>query len=105
MKSLETRKERTKALKLVTAQINELEKSKLAAIKVLVVELKERQSVLSKNHQWLFNFVGGGWNSSFGMDKEEAIKAAIKEYGKGVDTKSFRISTESEERALLSLFY
>jgi len=105
MKSLETRKERTKALKLVTAQINELEKSKLAAIKVLVVELKERQSVLSKNHQWLFNFVGGGWNSSFGMDKEEAIKAAVKEYGKGVDTKSFRISTESEERALLSLFY
>ena len=105
MKSLETRKERTKALKLVTAQINELEKSKLAAIKVLVVELKERQSVFSKNHQWLFNFVGGGWNSSFGMDKEEAIKAAVKEYGKGVDTKSFRISTESEERALLSLFY
>ncbi len=105
MKSLETRKERTKALKLVTAQINELEKSKLAAIKVLVVELKERQSVLSKNHQWLFNFVGGGWNSSFGMDKEEAIKAAVKEYGKGVDIKSFRISTESEERALLSLFY
>jgi len=105
MKALETRKERTKALKLVTAQINELEKSKLAAIKVLVVELKERQSVLSKNHQWLFNFVGGGWNSSFGMDKEEAIKAAVKEYGKGVDTKSFRISTESEERALLSLFY
>ena len=105
MKYLETRKERTKALKLVTAQINELEKSKLAAIKVLVVELKERQSVLSKNHQWLFNFVGGGWNSSFGMDKEEAIKAAVKEYGKGVDTKSFRISTESEERALLSLFY
>jgi hypothetical protein len=105
MKSLETRKERTKALKLVTAQIKELEKSKLASIKVLVVELKERQSVLSKNHQWLFNFVGGGWNSSFGMDKEEAIKAAVKEYGKGVDTKSFRISTESEEKALLSLFY
>jgi len=105
MRSLETRKERMKALKLVTAQINELEKSKLAAIKVLVGELKERQSVLSKNHQWLFNFVGGGWNSSFGMDKEDAIKAAVKEYGKGVDTKSFRISTESEERALLSLFY
>jgi hypothetical protein len=105
MRSLETRKERMKALKLVTAQINELEKSKLAAIKVLVVELKDKQSVLSKNHKWLFNFVDGGWNSSFGMDKEEAVKEAIKEYGKGVDTKSFRISTDADERALLSLFY
>lgn len=106
MRSLETRKERMKALKLVTAQINELEKSKLSAVKVLVVELKERQSVLSKNHEWLFNFVDGGWNSSFGMDKEEAVKAAMKEYGKlKVDPKSFRISTYADERALLSLFY
>jgi hypothetical protein len=105
MRSLETRKERMKALKLVTTQINELEKSKLAAIKVLVGELKERQSVLNKNHKWLFGFIGGGWNSSFGMDKEEAVKAAMKEYGKEVDTKSFRISTDADERALLSLFY
>ena len=89
-----------------TAQINELEKSKLSAVKVLVVELKERQSVLSTNHEWLFNFVDGGWNSSFGMDKEEAVKAAMKEYGKlKVDPKSFRISTDADERALLSLFY
>lgn len=105
MKSLETKKQRLAALKLVTAQINELEKSKIAAIKVLIVELKERQSVLNKNHKWLFGFIGGGWNSSFGMDKEEAIKAANKEYGKDVDPKSFRISTTADESRLLSLFY
>lgn len=105
MRSLETRKERMVALKLVTAQIKELEKSKLAVIKVLIVELKERQSMLSKNHKWLFNFIGGGWNSSYGMDKQEAVKAAIKEYGKDIDPKSFRISTDDDERALLSLFY
>ena len=105
MKSLETKKQRLAALKLVTAQINELEKSKIAAIKVLIVELKERQSVLNKNHKWLFGFIGGGWNSSFGMDKEEAVKAAMKEYGKDVDPKSFRISTTADESRLLSLFY
>jgi hypothetical protein len=105
MKTLDTKKERMEALKLVTAQLKQLEKSKHPSILILINELKERQSMLNKNHEWLFNFKDGGWNSSMGKDKQEAIKEAIKTYGKDVDPTTFRISTYEDERALLSLFY
>jgi hypothetical protein len=59
--------------------------------------------------EYLFNFVGGGWNSEFAKTRRGAIAQARKRY-KGdsicvVDEKSFRLSTPADYRACMSLFY
>jgi hypothetical protein len=62
-----------------------------------------------KNKEYLYNFVGGGWNSEFAKTKKGAIKAAKARWGTDnrliVDEKSFRVSTPSDYQNLLSLFY
>lgn len=59
--------------------------------------------------EYLYNFVGGGWNSEFALTKRKAIAQAKKRWaGEAnliVDPKSFRISTPSDYKACLSLFY
>lgn len=62
-----------------------------------------------KRKEYLYNFVGGGWNSEFATTKRGAIKAA-KARWKGderlvVDENSFRVSTPTDYNNLLSLFY
>lgn len=62
-----------------------------------------------KNKEYLYNFVGGGWNSAWAKTKKGAIASAKKRW-KGndkliVDERSFRISTTDDKNALLSLFY
>ena len=59
--------------------------------------------------EYLYNFVGGGWNSEYATTKRGAIKQA-KNRWKGndrlvVDENSFRVSTPSDYQALMSLFY
>jgi hypothetical protein len=62
-----------------------------------------------KNKEYLYNFVGGGWNSEFAKTKKGAIKTAKARWGTDnrlvVDEKSFRVSTPSDYQNLLSLFY
>ena len=59
--------------------------------------------------EYLYNFVGGGWNSEFAPTKRKAIAQAKKRWaGEAnliVDPKSFRISTPGDYQACLSLFY
>lgn len=62
-----------------------------------------------KQKEYLFNFVGGGWNSVWAKTKRGAIAQALKKY-KGdtvcvVDVNSFRLSSEGDYRNLMSLFY
>ena len=57
--------------------------------------------------EYLFNFVGGGWNSVFAKTLKGAISEAKKSYKNSkcvIDEKSFRISTEADYRANMSLF-
>jgi hypothetical protein len=59
--------------------------------------------------EYLFNFIGGGWNSEFAKTKRSAIAQAKKRF-KGdriciVDEKSFRLSTPADYQANMSLFY
>jgi hypothetical protein len=59
--------------------------------------------------EFLYNFVGGGWNSEFATSKEEAYQLAVKRW-KGsetliVDKESIRSSTPTEYNNLMSLFY
>jgi hypothetical protein len=62
-----------------------------------------------KKKEYLYNFIGGGWNSEFAKTKKGAIKAAKARWNGDdrltVDEKSFRISTPSDYQNLLSLFY
>jgi hypothetical protein len=59
--------------------------------------------------QYLYNFIGGGWNSEFAHTKAQAIKQAKNRWkgdgGLKVDTDSFRKSTPTDYNNLLSLFY
>lgn len=63
--------------------------------------------------EFLFNFIGGGWNSEWAFSPEEAIAQAITRFGDPrlesttcrVDIASFRKSTPADQDNLLSLFY
>lgn len=63
--------------------------------------------------EFLFNFIGGGWNSEWAFSLEEAITQAITRFGDPrlesttckVDIASFRVATTSDRDNLLSLFY
>jgi hypothetical protein len=59
--------------------------------------------------EYLFNFKEGGWNSVYALNKTQAIKSAKEEWknseGLTVDVKSFRRSTPTESKQLMSNFY
>ena len=70
--------------------------------------IKERK----RKKEYLFNFIGGGWNSELAYYEEEAIEQALFKYGHPdtqeslrVDINSFRISTPSDYKQQLSSFY
>lgn len=117
MKTLETTKQRELATKKLSIQIGSLRgicamdpedhaisKEGISLLDELIAELEERRQFLLTSKQWLFNFTGGGWNSIYALDKEEAIKLAGTRYH-DCNPKSFRLSTDEEEQGLLSSFY
>lgn len=67
--------------------------------------LNEEWLFLRKNKEWMFNFEGGGWNTIYGADMEQAIKNAKAEYNSTVskvDEKSFRITNNEQIRQMLN---
>ena len=73
-----------------------------------IESIKERK----KQKEYLFNFIGGGWNSERAYYEEEAIEQALLKYGHPntqehlkVDVNSFRVTTPSDYQAQLSNFY
>lgn len=56
-------------------------------------------------YEFLFNFMGGGWNSEYAHTLEEAQQLATEKYQSEVDLKSFRVSTPADYNNLLSLFH
>lgn len=70
------------------------------------LEVHSLRESLNTRREWLFNFVGGGWNSVMAYTLEEAIETAVSKYsGMDVDASTFRVSTPADEQNLLSLFY
>ena len=70
--------------------------------------IKERK----RKKEYLFNFIGGGWNSEMAYYEEEAIQQALFKYGNPatqeslrVDIHTFRLSTPSDYKQQLSSFY
>lgn len=73
-----------------------------------ILSIKDRK----RQKEYLFNFIGGGWNSEMAYYEEEAIEQAIFKYGHPdtqehlrVDTTTFRLSTPNDYNQQLSNFY
>lgn len=60
-----------------------------------------------KNKQFVFSFVGGGWNSVWAKTKRGAIASAKKEYKYSLtlipDYNSFRVTTTEQYNSLLAM--
>ena len=85
----------------------------LDVINETLSEVEKIDAVINKQREYLFNFVGGGWNSELAYTVEEAKEQAIIKYGKpttdskvtNIDLKTFRVSTPTDYSNLLSLFH
>lgn len=76
-------------------------------------EIQALHTALHTKTEYVFNFIGGGWNTIHAYTIEEAITKAQEVYddkdrsGKvfAVDTKSFRVAEKSEVNSLIASFY
>jgi hypothetical protein len=73
-------------------------------------ELSKIEELLTTKREYLYNFIGGGWNSEYAHTQEQAIAQAKERWlhapdGLDVDEKTFRVSTPADYQNLLSLFY
>ena len=75
-------------------------------------EIAAIEKQLATKWEFLFNFIGGGWNSEIAFTEEDAIEQALFKYGHPdtqtslrVDVRSFRVSTPGDYKAQLSSFY
>jgi hypothetical protein len=76
------------------------------------VEIASIEKQLATKWEFLFNFIGGGWNSEIAFTKEDAIEQALFQYGHPntqtslrVDVTSFRVSTPTDYKNQMSTFY
>ena len=84
----------------------------LSIIDETKLEIMTLERTLATSLVFLFNFIGGGWNSEVAYTEEEAIEQAIFKYGHPdtqthlrVDTSTFRVSTPTDYKNQLSSFY
>jgi len=75
-------------------------------------EIASIEKTLATKWEFLFNFIGGGWNSEVAFTKEDAIEQALFKYGHPntqtslrVDVDSFRVSTPTDYKNQMSTFY
>mgnify|MGYP000978011437 CR=1 FL=1 len=75
-------------------------------------EIASIEKQLATKWEFLFNFIGGGWNSEVAFTKEDAIEQALFQYGHPntqtslrVDVTSFRVSTPTDYKNQMSTFY
>jgi len=75
-------------------------------------EIASIEKTLATKWEFLFNFIGGGWNSEVAFTKEDAIEQALFNYGHPntqtslrVDVASFRVSTPTDYKNQMSTFY
>ena len=72
-------------------------------------EIARLNKSIHERREYLYNFIGGGWNSEWSYTVEEAIEQAQNRWAADspklrVDVDSFRVSTPSDYSSLLSMF-
>lgn len=69
------------------------------------LEVHSLRVSLNTRREWLFNFVGGGWNQVTAYTLEDAIETATSTYsGMDVDKTTFRLSTPQDYKTQMSTF-
>ena len=74
-------------------------------------EIASIEKTLPTKWEFLFNFIGGGWNSEIAFTKEDAIEQALFNHAQTgldclrVDVDSFRVSTPTDYKNQMSIFY
>ena len=104
---------RLDAIQTLTANMSDQGGTEIAnIINETKAEIASLERTLATSLEFLFNFMGGGWNSEIAYTKEDAIEQALFKYGHPdtqtslrVDVRSFRVSTPSDYKAQLSSFY
>ena len=72
-------------------------------------EIARLNKSIHERREYLYNFIGGGWNSECAYTVEEAIEKAQNRWAVDspklrVDVETFRVSTPSDYSSLLSMF-
>jgi len=74
-------------------------------------EIESLEKQIATKWEFLFNFIGGGWNSEIAFTKEDAIEQALFNHAQTgldclrVDVTSFRVSTPTDYKNQMSTFY
>ena len=109
----------------ITTEINEIEEriyalssvavhsvttdhdAKCDTINTMLKEYQARHRYLIGSKEFMVHFEGGGWNTCYGVTKEEAFDNAVLEYGASVHTqvRSVSLATSEGIKAAMSLFY
>ena len=109
----------------ITTEINEIEEriyalssvavhsvttdhdAKCDTINTMLKEYQARHRYLIGSKEFMVHFEGGGWNTCYGVTKEEAFDNAVLEYGGSEYTQVNSVSLSSPEgiKAAMSLFY
>jgi len=80
----------------------------LEALTDITKGIRDSIEYLESRKEWNFNWIDGGWNSTFAVTREDAIANAVSEFSSDTlvpDSETFRVATDADTKALLSLFY
>ena len=104
---------RLDAIQTLTENMSDKGGAEIASIvNETTAEIDALAKRIATKWEFLFNFIGGGWNSEVAFTKEDAIEQALFKYGHPntqtslrVDVTSFRVSTPTDYKNQLSSFY
>ena len=76
-------------------------------IREMLKEYKDRYEYLIGSKEFMVHFISGGWNTCYGVNKEEAFDNAVLEYNDSEYTQVRSVSLSSPEgiAAAMRLFY
>jgi flavorubredoxin len=79
--------------------------AKGATITTMINEYMARLDYLNSSKEFMVHFESGGWNTCYGVNKEEALDNAKLEYEPGIPVRSVSLATSEGIKAAMSLFY
>ena len=78
----------------------------------MIKEYKDRYEYLIGSKEFMVHFEGGGWNTCYGVNKEDAFDTAVKEFCNGDNSKysplvvkSVSLATREGIASAMRLFY
>jgi hypothetical protein len=101
---------RIEALESIPASVHDF--SRNVIIGTMLKEYKDRYEYLTSSKEFMVHFEGGGWNTCYGVNKEEAFDNAVKDFCNGDNSKysplvvkSVSLATEEGIASAMRLFY